>query len=244
MPVHLISFSVSRLLQGGGIKVRSMRRKTMERSFTKGKRRRYLKRGFILLLIILASGCSLGAKPAYLVNQYTLEYTSPVLKEMAQINELIKVERFSTAQAFDSLMMVYKEGPNLRNVDAYNRWRTKPGDMVTDNLSRDLRNSGLFRAVFSYNNNEETRYLLEGQVDEFLEVDEKDGRKAILTLSVTFLDLKKEDTTDKVIFQRDYRFIEPFAEKTPEAFAKGMSRAMEKFSKQVISDIFQAIKNR
>lgn len=216
----------------------------MKQSFTKGKRQGCLKLGFILLFIILASGCSLGAKPAYLVNQYTLEYTPPVLKEMAQINELIKVERFSIAQAFDSLMMVYKEGPNLRNVDAYNRWRTKPGDMVTDSLSRDLRNSGLFRAVFSYNDNEETRYLLEGQVDEFLEVSERDGRKAVLSLNVTFLDLKKKDTIDKVIFQRDYRFIEPIAEKTPGGFAKGMSKAMEKFSKQVIPDVYQAIKSR
>jgi cholesterol transport system auxiliary component len=66
--------------------------------------------------------------------------------------------------------MVYKEGPNLRNVDAYNRWRIKPGDMVTDYLVRDLRNSGLFRAIFSYNDSKETRYLLEGQIDEFLEV--------------------------------------------------------------------------
>jgi ABC-type uncharacterized transport system auxiliary subunit len=244
MPVHPISFSASRLLQGGGIKVKSVRGEIMKQSFTKGKRQEFPKLGFILLLMILVSGCGLGAKPAYLVNQYTLEYTPPVLKEMAQINELIKVERFSVAQTFDSLMMVYKEGPNLRNVDAYNRWRTKPGDMVTDNLARDLRNSGLFRAVFSYNNSEETRYLLEGQVDEFLEVSEKDGRKAILTLNVTFLDLKKEDITDKVIFQRDYRFIEPFAEKTPEVFARGMSKAMEKFSKQVISDVYQAIKNR
>jgi cholesterol transport system auxiliary component len=244
MPVRPISFSASRLLKGGGIKVKSVRGKIMKQSFTEGKRQEFPKLGFILLLMILASGCGLGAKPAYLVNQYTLEYTPPVLKEKAQINELIKVERFSMARTFDSLMMVYKEGPNLRNVDAYNRWRTKPGDMVTDNLARDLRNSGLFRAVFSYNNSEETRYLLEGQVDEFLEVSEKDGRKAILTLSVTFLDLKKEDTADKVIFQRDYRFIEPFGEKTPEAFAKGMSKAMEKFSKQVISDVYQAIKNR
>jgi cholesterol transport system auxiliary component len=244
MPAHPISFSASRLLQGGGIKVKSVRGKIMKQFFIEGKKQEFPKLGFILLVIILASGCGLGAKPAYLVNQYTLEYTPPVLKEMAQINELIKVERFSVAQAFDSLMMVYKEGPNLRNVDAYNRWRTKPGDMVTDNLGRDLRNSGLFRAVFSYNNSDESRYLLEGQVDEFLEVSEKDGRKAILTLNVTFLDLKKEDTVDKVIFQRDYRFIEPFGEKTPEAFAKGMSRAMEKFSKQVILDVYQAIKNR
>lgn len=216
----------------------------MERSFTTGKRQGCLKLGFILLIMILASGCGLGAKPAYLVNQYTLEYNPTVLKEMVQISDLIKVERFSVAQTFDSLMMVYKEGPHLRNVDAYNRWRTKPGDMVTDNLARDLRNSGLFRAVFSYNDSQETRYLLEGQVDEFLEVSDKDGRKAVLSLNVTFLDLKKKETVDKVIFQRDYRFIEPFAEKTPEGFAKGMSRAMEKFSKQVISEVYQAIKNQ
>jgi len=216
----------------------------MKRSFMKGQRRVFPKLGFILLLMILASGCGLGAKPAYLVNQYTLEYTSPVLKEMAQINELIKVERFSVAQTFDTLAMVYKEGPNLRNIDAYNRWRTKPGDMVTDYLVRDLRNSGLFRAVFSYNDSQETRYLLEGQVDEFLEVSEKGGRKAVLSLNVTFLDLKKKETVGKVIFQRDYEFVELFAEKTPEALAQGMSRAMEKFSKQVISDVYQALKSR
>jgi ABC-type uncharacterized transport system auxiliary subunit len=199
---------------------------------------------FIFLLLMLASGCSLGAKPAYLVNQYTLEYPSPVLKETAQINELIKVERFFVAQIFDSLAMVYKEGPNLRNVDAYNRWRIKPGDMVTDYLVRDLRNSGLFRAIFSYHDSKETRYLLEGQVDEFLEVNERDGRKAVLSLNVTFLDLKKKEILDRVIFQRDYKFIEPVAEKTPEAYAQGMSKAMEKFSKQLISDIYQVLKNR
>jgi cholesterol transport system auxiliary component len=216
----------------------------MKQSFKKGKRQEFLKLGFILLLMMVASGCSLGAKPAYLVNQYTLEYTSPVLKEMAQINELIKVERFSVAQTFDTLAMVYKEGPNLRNIDAYNRWRTKPGDMVTDYLVRDLRNSGLFRAVFSYNDSQETRYLLEGQVDEFLEVSEKEGRKAVLSLNVTFLDLKKRDTAEKVIFQRDYKVVEPYTEKTPAALAQGMSRAMEKISRQIILDLQSAVKNR
>ena len=244
MPVHPISFLACRLLKGGGIKVKSVRGKIMKRSFTKGKRQGCLKPGFILLLMISASGCGLGAKPAYLVNQYTLEYTSPVLKETARINELIKVEQFSMARSFDSLMMVYKEGPNLRNVDAYNRWRTKPGDMVTDNLARDLRNSGLFRGVLSHNNSEGTRYVLEGQVDEFLEVNEQDGRKAILTLNVTFLDLKKKDTVDKVIFQRDFKVAEPYTEKTPAGLAAGMSRAMEKISKQIILDLQNVLKSR
>jgi ABC-type uncharacterized transport system auxiliary subunit len=196
------------------------------------------------LLMVLISSCSLGAKPSYIVNQYTLEYPSPILKELTSINELVKVEPFNVAQTFNTSAMIYKEGPNLRNVDPYNRWRTKPGEMATEYLVRDLRNSGLFLAVISYNDIEETRYLLEGQVDEFLEVSEKDGQKAVLSLTVTFLDLKKRDTAEKVIFQRDYKVVESYTEKTPAALAQGMSRAMEKISRKIILDLQNAVKNR
>ena len=206
--------------------------------------RLWLDLALAILLTVLISGCSLGAKPSYIVNQYTLEYPSPILKESTSINELVKVERFNVAQTYNTSAMIYKEGPNLRNVDPYNRWRTKPGEMATEYLIRDLRNSGLFLAVISYDDSEETRYLLEGQVDEFLDVSEKDGRKAVLSLNVTFLDLKKRETAEKVIFQRDYKVVEPYAEKTPAAFAQGMSRAMEKISRQIILDLQNAVKGR
>jgi len=198
----------------------------------------------LFLSMVLITSCSLGAKPSYLVNQYTLEYPSPFLKELISVNELVRVEQFSVAQTFNTSAMIYKEGPNLRNVDPYNRWRTKPGEMVAEYLARDLRNSGLFRAVISYNDSEETRYLLEGQVEEFLDASEKDGRKAILSLNVTFLDLKKRDTAEKVIFQRDYKVVEPYTEKTPAALAQGMSRAMGKISGQIILDLQNALKSR
>jgi cholesterol transport system auxiliary component len=198
----------------------------------------------LMLSMVLMASCSLGGKPSYKVNQYTLEYPSPVMKELGSVNELIKVEQFSVAQPFNTSAMVYKEGPNLRNVDPYNRWRTKPGEMAAEYLVRDLRNCGLFRAVVSYDDSMETRYLLEGQVDEFLEVSEKDGRKAVLGLNVTFLDLTKRNTAEKVIFQRDYKVVEPYSEKTPAALAQGMSRAMEKISRQIIPDLQEAVKNR
>jgi len=206
--------------------------------------RLWLNLGLPFLLTVLIAGCGLGAKPSYLVNQYTLEYPPPILKDLASFSELVKVEQFSVAQTFNTSAMIYKEGPNLRNVDPYNRWRTKPGEMATEYLVRDLRNCGLFRAVISYNDSEETRYLLEGQVDEFLEVSEKDGRKAVLSLNITFLDLKKRDTAEKVIFQRDYKVVEPYTEKTPAALAQGMSRAMEKISRQIILDLQNAVKSR
>ncbi len=201
-------------------------------------------RALLLLSMVLMTGCSLGAKHSYPVNQYTLEYPSPFSKEFTPINEFVKVEQFSVAQTFNTSAMIYKEGPNLRNMDPYNRWRTKPGEMAAENLVRDLRNCGLFRAVISYSESEEARYLLEGQVDEFLEVSEKDGRMAVLGLNLTLFDLKKRNTVEKVIFQRDYRRVEPYPDKTSAAFAQGMSRAMEKISKQIILDLQEAVKSR
>ena len=191
--------------------------------------------------MVFASGCSFGTKTTYSVNQYTFEYLSPILSEFVQINELIKVEKFSVAHAFDTSAIIYRDGPNLRNIDPYNRWRTKPGDMVTDFLIRDLRHSGLFQAVFSYNQNEETRYLLEGQVNEFLESREKDGLNAVLSLNITFLDLSKKEMTEKVVFQRDYRYTEPLETETYGGLAQAMSKAMEKFSKQMMMDLHQAM---
>jgi ABC-type uncharacterized transport system auxiliary subunit len=198
---------------------------------------------FIFLSLMLTSGCSLGGKPAYLIKQYIFEYPPPVVEGVVQEKELIKVERFSAAQDFNTLSMVYRDGPFQRGVDPYHRWRVNPGDMVTDYLMRDLRKARLFQAVFSYNDGKDTRYLLEGRVDEFLELGEKDGRKAALSLNVTFLDLTKKETIEKVVFQRDYRYIEPIETPTPEGLAQGMSKAMEKFSKQLIKDLYNAIKD-
>jgi len=198
---------------------------------------------FSFLSMLLITSCSFGARASYQVHQYTLEYPSPVLKESTSINELVRVERFSVAQTYNTSAMVYKEGPNLRNVDPYNRWRTKPGEMATENLVRDLRNSGLFRGVISYSDSGETRYLLHGQVDEFLEVSEKNGL-AVLSLNVTFLDLKKSEVAERMIFQRDYTVAEPCGEKTPAGLAQGMSRAMREISRQILLDLQKALKSR
>jgi len=197
----------------------------------------------VVFLLPFAFGCSLGGKPAYSVKHYVLEYPSPKMEGIQGFNELLKVERFSVSPIFNSTAMVYRENPFGRDAYHYERWRVNPGDMVTDLIVRDLRNSGLFRAIFSYHDGEETRFLLEGQVEEFLELEEKDSWKAILGVHITFLDLTKKERAEKVIFQRSYRFVELFAEKTPEGLAGGMSKAMEKFSRQLIRDLEQAMKD-
>jgi ABC-type uncharacterized transport system auxiliary subunit len=101
--------------------------------------------------------------------------------------------------------------------------------------------AGSVQAVFSYNQNEDTRYLLEGQVNEFLESREKDGLKAMLSLDVTFLDLSKKEVKERIVFQRSYAYTEPLEGETYGGLAQAMSKAMERFSRQMMMDLYQTM---
>ena len=192
-------------------------------------------------LISLLSGCG---KPPNAVEKYILEYSSPVIGARPQLDLNLTVEQFAVAQAYNSTDMVYRPSPYKSDVYRYHRWRVNPGYLVTDYLIRDLRNSRLFRGVFLGPNTGNSRYHLEGTVEEFQELDEPDGWKASLAINVTLLDTVQELMPQRVVFQRNYRAVEPLVQKTPHGLAQGMSQAMENVSAQIINDVYQACHNR
>lgn len=198
----------------------------------------------LLLLVFVVAGCFSRSKPAYMIEQYTLEYKPPVLTGLSILNESVKVERFSVNQSFNTQAMVYRPYPFKLATYDYNRWRVNPGDMVTDYLLRDLRNADLFRAVFSYHDTERSRFVIEGGVEGFLEVADKNDLKATLSLNVSLLDMHGREIIEKVVFQKQYQFQEPIGEHTPEQFAKGMSTNMSHLSEQLVKDIHKAIMTR
>lgn len=193
------------------------------------------------LLLACLSGCG---KPPMLVNQYLLEYPAPDTGRQAKLPEALKVELFSVAQAFNTTAMVYQPQPFQSQVYNYSRWRANPGYLVTDYLIRDLRESGLFKAVFGPDSSAKYRFRLEGGVAEFQEIDAADGWQASLALTVTLLDTDKEELPQRVVFQKNYRVLEPLPEKTPQGLAQGMSRAMEQVSARIIIDSYEAARNR
>jgi cholesterol transport system auxiliary component len=176
-----------------------------------------------------------------MVEHYTLEYQSPTFGNLSRLEQTIKVERFSVAKAYNTVSMVFR--PDAFKLDTYasNRWMVNPGDMTSDYLLRDLRNSGLFRAVFSYRDYEDARFVLEGGLEEFLEVDEGKGRSAVLTLSVNLIDLSRTGTPSRLVFQKKYRSVEPIADADPAGLARAMSNGMAKVSAQVIKDVYDAV---
>jgi ABC-type uncharacterized transport system auxiliary subunit len=204
-------------------------------------RRSWLSALLAALLMACLGGCG---KPPMLVNQYLLEYPAPVVGGKAKLPTDIRVELFSVAQAFNSNAMVYQPQPFQSQSYNYSRWRANPGNLVTDFLIRDLRESGLFKAVFGPGSSGKHRFKLEGGVAEFQELDAPDGWKASLALTVTLLDSDKEELPQRVVFQKNYRVQEPLPEKTPQGLAQGMSRAMEQVSARIITDVYEAARSR
>jgi ABC-type uncharacterized transport system auxiliary subunit len=196
----------------------------------------------LILLIVLLAGCLGGTASPPLVRQYVLEYPPPRMENVPRTEALLKVGRFSVDRLYIGPSMLFRKGPFRRDAYHEQRWRISPGDMVTDFLKRDLRHAGLFRAVLSARDTEETRFVLEGGVEEFLEVDEGESRKALLVAMVALLDLSSQDVSRRVVFQKTYHCEALFTQEGSTGLAEAMSRAMSQLSMQVITDIGGALK--
>ncbi len=196
---------------------------------------------YALFLALFLYGC--GQPPA-LIHQYVFEYAPPASPASAKIDAALTVKRFAVAQAFNSTAMVYQPAPLKTATYNYNRWRVNPGYLVSDYLARDLRNAGLFKAVFSRTGAAPSRFVLEGGVEEIQELNDADGWKASLALTVALLDTSRDEVPQRLMFQKAYRTTEAMTTKDPQGLAGAMSRAMQRLSQGIISDVYQAARAR
>jgi cholesterol transport system auxiliary component len=194
----------------------------------------------VCLLIISLLWCGCG-QPPMLVQKYLLDYPAPVLKG-TPLEDNLGVEKFEVDEAFNRTAMVYRPSPYQADTYKYSSWRVNPGFMVADYLTRDLRDSHLFKAVLTADGSKLTRFILEGGVREIQEVDQGELWQASLVLNITLLDTSQTEITKRVLFQKTYRAAEPMTEKTPAGLAQAMSRALAQISQRIITDVYQAAK--
>lgn len=175
---------------------------------------------------------------------YSLDYSAPRAPGLAKLDISVKVRRFSAAPGWSGSDMYY--GPNKVELSSYNfhRWLVSPSDMVSDFLARDLRAANVFRAVFSYHETETARFLVQGGVRRIQELDQKDGAKAMLEVSVMLIDSEKSAVDQRVVFQRWYRAEQPMAKKEARSLAMAMSQAMSKLSAAILADVHKALAGR
>jgi ABC-type uncharacterized transport system auxiliary subunit len=198
----------------------------------------------IILLCALAAGCAPSSAPPMMVRHWVLEYQPPRLEGLDALPATMRVNRLSAAYGFNSQEMIYRPSPHERGTYPYQRWMAIPSDLFGDLLARDLRNSGLFSAVLSGNEQGSARFRVEGGVLEFLELDQPGGWKARLALHFTLLDMQAPGTDTRVVMQKDYSHEAEIDEKGAPGLAQAMSQAARAVSADIIKDIHQAIRER
>jgi len=200
-----------------------------------------IKQVFLFLSVVAMTGCFGGSRSAAVVRYYHLEYGAPAFTALAPCPQAIRVERLTANRAFDSRAMVYRSEPFVFADYPSGRWWVAPADMLTDSLIRDFQASGLFRSVSTFRDSEEARFILEGNLEEFMEISIKGESLASLVIRVICVDRAKQETAGRTVLEKTYSVREPLRDRTPDALAKAMSAAMEKLSKQMITDVYQIL---
>jgi ABC-type uncharacterized transport system auxiliary subunit len=203
-----------------------------------------IKKPHILLigLFLLLGACMNLKQPSKKIEYFTLEYPSPKFDALAPLPYVIRVDRFTTARPYNTGQMIYRNQSFERNAYVYYKWQTNPGAIVTTLVNRDLKNSGLFKAVLSPESRFSSAYTIEGTVDEFFEKDTPDAWKAVLGISVILTKKNTDNIGNTILFQKTYHQVQACRRKHPKAVAEAMSQALSKISENIIKDVYDDLK--
>jgi ABC-type uncharacterized transport system auxiliary subunit len=191
---------------------------------------------------ILITGCVSTGKPQAPVENYIVDYPTPIFAKLPVIDDTIRVSRFTIATAYNNTGMITRQDNYYLDSFNYNRWAVNPADMVGDNFLRDLQASGYFRAALSRYAVDEGKYIVQGGIYEFYMRKDQGNNIAVLSLEITLKDIKQRDAVRRILFQKKYSREEALADQSPRGYCQAMSRALQKLSPEIIHDIYRAIK--
>ena len=194
-------------------------------------------------LLLVLGACSSLDKPANRIDYYTLEYEPIRITGLKPLPFVIKMERFMVAPIYNTDLIIYRDKSFKRAAYTYHKWRANPGDLVSHFLTRDIKESGLFKAVLPYDTRFPSSYMLEGTVDDFFEWDMKEAWEAALSVSITLMAENEPEVGKRGLFQKTYRAREACKQKNPLALSEAMSSAMAKISEQIIKEIHHYLKD-
>jgi ABC-type uncharacterized transport system auxiliary subunit len=196
-----------------------------------------------IILLLFLGGCLPAQKPRPRIDYYTLEYPAPTpaTKSASPLPVIIKVERFSISPTYDTDKITYLENGTISNY-TYHRWRANPADLVTYGLTRDLQAGDLFAAVLPFTGTSSPSHVLEGTVDEFFELDEKNSWQAVLSITVTLLRFDEPDISKRVVLQKSFSRRIECPDKHPLSVSRAMAKAMAEISGRLSSELYSALK--
>lgn len=200
------------------------------------------RRPIALLGICAALGGCFGAvaKPPPLVHEYRLAYVAPAIRG-DPLPVTLRVGPVRVASTYAGAAIVYREDEHRVGAYNYHRWATDPGAMVGELLTRDLVDSGRYRAVEYGPSLVPADYVLMIEVEEMGER-LRGGCEAHVQLRVLLTRARPRDR-EGVVFQRVYDAGEPCAAGDAGQVVAALSAALARISEEVQSDLAAAIRS-
>lgn len=193
-----------------------------------------------LILALAGAGCTGWKQPHLKVDYYTLEYDPPA-GQGRPLAHALRVERFQVSPLYNGERIAFRQDAYSRGAYDYHRWRSNPGDLIAYFLARDLRAGGLFRSVDVMGGSAAADVAIAGCVEEILEIDHPHGWEALLTLTITLVQIGQPDPSRQVLMQKQYRSVKACEQKHPRAVVAAISQAMAEVSPQIIADIYKTL---
>jgi len=191
--------------------------------------------------VLVLAGCLGTGKPAPPLTAYELYYSPPSFPDRAPLDLSVTVQFLAGSQSLAGTDMLYQTAPYRLNSYNYDRWSSPPADLVAGLVARDLSQSRLIRAAFTATTGMDSRFLLQGTVLRFLEVD--DGKRGVAHVEVvaTLVDTRTTAGGRAILFQKAYRGESAMPAQTGGGLADGMSSAVAQVSKSLIDDLYQTL---
>lgn len=147
-------------------------------------------RAILIFSILLLSGCVTIKKPP--ITEYKIISSAVNLKKN-ELSANCRDKSLKIAQAFSpnslmSLSMDYVEAENRVFSYTKSQWQEDPNSAITQELLKNIRDSGLFSNVESSKSRSKSEWVLETNIEEFVQFFSKDMKssyvKVIITLTI------------------------------------------------------------
>lgn len=151
-------------------------------------------KAILIALIVLLSGCT-TVKPS--ITEYRV--ISKVADAKKSSSTLCRDKSLKIAQAFSSsslmsLNMDYIESENRVFSYTKSQWQESPNSTIAQELLKNIRSSELFGSVESSKSRSKSDWILEANIEEFMQFFSKDMQNSYVKVAITLtiVDVKKD----------------------------------------------------
>lgn len=194
---------------------------------------------FLLLAVLLTvSACvKLGGRP--LDKRYYQITPTRTGEQSAMKNDLIlKVRRLSVSQLYNTRELIYRQPEGRIESDFYNMFFVPPGNMLTTELRKWLRCSGLFSHIIEPGSMVVPGLTLEGIVNSLY--GDYSAATPAAVVEMQFFVVDESTANNEIVFSATYTERRPIAQPDPQALVRAMTEGVQAIFTQLENDLAEA----